>query len=314
MKLIFLSLLTTLLLSCCLGCQEATKQTQGVQTDSTQADSAAVLYQSSDFTDSLFSVGIEGPYFYKGYLYLVNLKKRGNVARVDEQGHAEVFIDLPPGSVGNGIRFNSKGQMLIADYKQHSILQLDLHTKELTTLAHNPAMSQPNDLAVSDDDMIFAADPQWSNNTGRLWRIDPDGQTHLLEKNMGSTNGIELSPDNTRLYVNESAQRNVWVYEVDNSGVLSHKKLFIHFDDFGMDGMRTDKAGNLYITRYGKGTIAVVSPKGKLVREIPLIGKNPTNLAFGGKDGKTVFVTMQDRRRVEYFRNDIAGNERNGFK
>ena len=126
---------------------------------------------------------------------------------------------------------------------------------------------------------------------------------------MGTTNGIEVSPDNKRLYVNESVQRNVWVYRIKGNGKLRNKKLLIEFADHGMDGMRCDSQGNLYIARYGKGVVAIVSPEGKLIREVKLIGEKPTNIAFGGPDGKTVYVTMQDKGNVEYFRTDTAGEE-----
>ena len=73
--------------------------------------------------------------------------------------------------------------------------------------------------------------------------------------------------------------------------------------------MKCDTDGNLYITRYGKGTIAVLSPEGILLREIQLKGKNCSNLVFGGKNGTTVFVTMQDRRIIERFENNIPGKK-----
>jgi sugar lactone lactonase YvrE len=76
-----------------------------------------------------------------------------------------------------------------------------------------------------------------------------------------------------------------------------------------MDGMRCDVDGNLYITRHGKGTIAKLSPSGKLLTEINLAGKLPSNIAFGGKDGRTAFVTLQDKGNVESFRVDKPGRE-----
>ncbi|MFN3404072.1 MAG: SMP-30/gluconolactonase/LRE family protein [Cytophagaceae bacterium] len=265
---------------------------------------------TSDFTEAVFTAGIEGPAVSnEGILYAVNFQKEGTVGMVDQEGKAEIFIELPEGSTGNGIRFDKHGYMYVADYTGHKILQIDLPTKDIHVYAHNPSMNQPNDIAITDLGILFASDPNWSDSTGKLWRIDMDGSTILLEDSMGTTNGIEVSPDNKRLYVNESIQRNVWVYDLDENGNISNKRLHIKFDDFGMDGMRTDIEGNLYITRFGKGTVAVVSPEGKLVREIKLKGEKPTNVAFGGKDNKTIFVTMQDRMLVETFENPIAGRE-----
>jgi sugar lactone lactonase YvrE len=124
---------------------------------------------------------------------------------------------------------------------------------------------------------------------------------------MGTTNGIELSPDEKTLYVNESVQRKVWAFDVDRSGNISNKRLFYEFPDHGMDGMKCDANGNLYVTRYGKGTIAVLSPQGTLIREVTLKGKSCSNLVFGGLNGKLVYVTLQDRKGMEMFRNDIPG-------
>ena len=71
--------------------------------------------------------------------------------------------------------------------------------------------------------------------------------------------------------------------------------------------MRCDNQGNLYVTRHGKGTIVKLSSEGKLLREIQLKGEKPSNLAFGGKDGKTIFVTLQDRGYIESFRVESPG-------
>jgi len=74
-----------------------------------------------------------------------------------------------------------------------------------------------------------------------------------------------------------------------------------------MDGMRCDIDGNIYVTRHGKSTVAKVSPEGEVLLEIQLAGKLCTNLAFGGQDGRTCYVTMADRGNVECFRTDKPG-------
>jgi len=264
---------------------------------------------SVDFTaENLFTKNIEGPAFDReGLLYVVNYQRGGTIGRVDAAGHCEIFVTLPDSSIANSIQFNSKGEMLLADFPMHNILRVDMHTKAVTVFCHNSAFNQPNDICINTRDQLFASDPKWANDTGNLWRIDPDGSSTLLELNMGTTNGITLSPDEQTLYVNESVQRRVWKYRVDSEGRTSGKTLLIQFADFGLDGMKCDRNGNLYIARFGKGTIAVVSPDGTLLREVQLTGKNCTNLAFGGRDGRTVFVTMNDRKGIEKFRSDIPG-------
>ena len=131
--------------------------------------------------------------------------------------------------------------------------------------------------------------------------MDPDGEFTLLEAGMGTTNGIELSPDERRLYVNESVQRRVWVYRVSATGELSDKRLFYQFDDYGLDGMATDPEGNLYIARYGAGTVAVLSPHGELIEEISLKGRYPTNIALDLRQQPRAFVTLQQRGAIEMF-------------
>jgi sugar lactone lactonase YvrE len=268
-----------------------------------------VLYQSVDWvTDGVFTQGIEGPAVSKdGSLYAVNLKEQGTIGRITGKNKVEVFIRLPNNSIGNGIRFDSAGNMYVADYVNHNILIVKAEslnktlTKEVDVYAHSALMNQPNDLAITDDGVIFASDPNWSNGTGNLWQINNARQVTLIEKNMGTTNGIAVSHDNKTLYVNESVQRNVWKYQLDSQGAASDKKLLINFSDHGLDGMRTDQQGNLYIARYGKGVIAIVSSQGKLLREVKLKGKFPTNITFGGSNAKQAFVTMQKRGAIETF-------------
>lgn len=257
-----------------------------------------------------FTSGAEGPAVDKdGNVYAVNFEREGTIGRITPDGKGSVFIELPNGSIGNGIRFNSSGDMLIADYTNHNVLKVSMATKELKVHAHEPTMNQPNDIAIDSRDRIYASDPNWAAGTGNIWRIDPDGKVTLLEKDMGTTNGIEVSPDEKTLYVNESVQRKVWAYDLSDSGSVSNKRLLIEFPDFGMDGMRCDQEGNLYITRHGKGTIAVVSPTGALLKEIVLAGKKPSNIAFGGADGRRIYVTLQDTKNMETALVDFPGRE-----
>lgn len=268
------------------------------------------LYKTQDLTkEKMFSVNIEGPNFDKaGNLYVVNFQRDGTIGKISlKDGSGEIFVSLPDSSIGNSIQFNSKGNMYLPDFKGHNVLEVNPKTKKVSVYVHSDKFHQPNDLCVNSRDQVYASDPDWKNNGGQLWRIDKGGKMVLLEGNMGTTNGIELSPDEKTFYVNESIQRKIWKYDVDKTGNISNKKLFAEYPDFGFDGMKCDKAGNLYVARWGKGTIVVLSPAGKEIREIPLTGKQCSNLTFGGKDGKTVFVTLQDRKCMEMFRVAIPG-------
>jgi sugar lactone lactonase YvrE len=279
----------------------------------TPADEA--LYLARDYVaDGAFTSGIEGPATGPdGVLYVVNFASEGTIGRVHPQangsGYAELFVTLPEGSVGNGIRFGRDGAMYVADHKSHSVLKIDTKDGKVLQYAYQPAMNQPNDIAITRDDVLYASDPNWSSNSGQLWRIDRDGSTHRLETGMGTTNGIEVSPDGKHLYVNESVQRKVWQYTLRPDGGIGDKKLLIQFADHGLDGMRCDDQGNLYIARHGAGVVAIVSPQGALLREVSLKGSKPSNVTFGGPDGRTVYVTLQDRGAIETFRSEYPGRE-----
>lgn len=262
------------------------------------------LYVAHDFAFvGEFTQGLEGPAVDRdGNLFFVNPHHNGSIGKLDSLGNFSIFIEnLPEGSTANGIRINSKVKLLLADYTGHKLLEVDRLTKEVLVYAQDSLLNQPNDIAICCNDLVFASDPNWKEGTGNLWSVEK-GAFILLEANMGTTNGIEVSPDAKNLYVNESAQRNVWVYDLSEEGTLSNKRKLISFDDFGLDGMRCDVLGNLYITRYGKGTVVKVSPQGKILEEVILKGKKPSNIAFGGTDGRSVFVTLQDRGYIETFR------------
>lgn len=268
-----------------------------------------VLFIASDLTgENLFSNNIEGPSYRGGILYVVNFERDGTIGTVDEKGNTALFVTLPDSSVANAIQFNSKREMLLADFVGHNVLKVDMTTKQVSVYAHNDHFNQPNDLAINKRDQLFASDPSWKTGNGKLWRIEPDGQTILLTDSMGTTNGICLNPEETILYVNESVQRKIWKFSVDDSGIISNKTLFAEFPDHGFDGMKCDAKGNLYVTRYGKGTIAILNPDGKQIREIQMKGLSTSNITFGGSEGKTCYVTLQDRKCVEIFESDTKGN------
>jgi gluconolactonase len=258
--------------------------------------------------DNAFTPGIEGPGCdAQGNVYVVNYERQQTIGRVTPEGHAEVFVTLPGKSTGNGIVFDRHGTMYVADYVEHKVWKINPTTRAMTVFAHEPRMNQPNDLAIAPDGTLYASDPSWAKSTGQVWKIDRQGKVTLVAPDMGTTNGIEVSPDGKTLYVNESVQRNVWAFPIAADGSLGPKRLLRKFEDHGFDGMRCDVDGNLYITRYGKGTVAVVSPDGKLLREIDVLGASPSNLCFGGPDGRTVYVTEVTHRRLVAFRTERPG-------
>jgi len=267
------------------------------------------LYQSYDVTeDSVFLPWAEGPDVdLDGVLYAVNYKESGTIGYVRPDGSHGLFVDLPEGSTGNGIRIWKNKSLFIADYTGHNILKVNLDDHSVKVWAHSDSLSQPNDIAITTGGRVYASDPDWEKGTGSIWMASRQGNMKKVADDMGTTNGIEVSPDEKHLYVNESNHRNVWVFDILEDGELTNKRSLIRFDDFGMDGMRCDEKGNIYITRMNKGTVVMLSPGGEILREIDLKGKKPTNVAFGGKDGRTIYVTVADRGAIEAFRTEYVG-------
>ena len=255
---------------------------------------------SQVITDTVFTKGIEGPAMNaKGDLFVVNFKHQGTIGVLKKgSSNFELFVTLPNGSIGNGIRFDAKDNMFIADYKKHNILFIEKGSKDVQVFCNNILINQPNDITLHKNGFGFASDPNWENKSGNLLRFSK-GNLEIIEKNMGTTNGIELSPDGEKLYVNESIQKIIWQYDVDQKGNLSNKQVLVQFYDFGMDGMRCDQSGNIYLARYGKGVITMISETGKILDEIPLHGKKPTNITFPKGNSKEVYVTIQDKKWVE---------------
>lgn len=258
-----------------------------------------------------FSGDIEGPAVDNmGNLYAVNFGQHsainngainadthgGTIGKVTPDGQASLYLTLPQGSTGNGIVFGPGGAMFIADYTGHNILRY--HQGKLEVYAHNKAMHQPNDLAIMQSGVIFASDPDWANNSGQLWRIDTDGSSQLLYANMGTTNGIAVSPDQQFLYVNESVQRRVWRFRINADHTLSDQQLFAQFSDFGLDGMRFDSKGSLYIARYGKGTVVKLDNAGRIQQEYRLNHALPTNVSLSPDDSE-LYVTIQQCGCIE---------------
>lgn len=281
-----------------------------VAQDQQQADKKQEsLFVATPLTEKgKFTGGIEGPACdATGNIYAVNFARESTIGRVTPSGQAELFVNLPSGSTGNGIRFSQQGTMYVADYTGHNVLRVDLKSKKITVLAHEEKMNQPNDLAIAPDGTLYASDPNWGAGVGQLWKIDRQGVVTRVAAKMGTTNGVEVSPDGKSLYVNESVQRNVWAFTITTEGKLENKRLIKKFPDHGFDGMRCDVDGNLYITRHGKGTVVKMTPEGKILREISVLGSKPSNICFGGVDGRTAYVTEMEHGRLVQFRVDRPG-------
>src|SRR5690606_12200913 len=145
------------------------------QTATTGADSKEeALYTVRDYVgDGVFTQGIDGPAVGPdGNLYLVNFAQEGTIGRVttneDGTGNAELFVKQPERCVRKRIRLHRAREMHIAHYVGHTIPRVNPAPRHVGVFAHNPAMNQPNDIAISATRTLYASDPKRADNSGQL--------------------------------------------------------------------------------------------------------------------------------------------------
>jgi gluconolactonase len=132
----------------------------------------------------------------------------------------------------------------------------------------------------------------------------PDGRLHEVVYPVELPNGITLAPDETRLYVTETRTRRVWAFALDSPGVVTEWHSLVTIPSGGpinfggVDGCCVDADGNIVVATLGTGGVTVVSPAGDLLGQIPMDDPMTTNAAFGGIDGRTLFVTLGSSGRL----------------
>jgi len=162
--------------------------------------------------------------------------------------------------------------------------------------------NSPNDLEIKSDGTIWFTDPPYGlgNRTKKIdfngvFRYNPKTQElTVVTKALSMPNGIAFSPEETKLYVGNSAagDRYIWVFTINIDGSLSNGKILCEIDnnDWGADGVDVDAKGNIY-AGCGDG-VHIFSATGLLLGKI-LAPTAISNFAFGGEDGKTLFMTSE---------------------
>jgi sugar lactone lactonase YvrE len=209
------------------------------------------------------------------------------------------FATFIANSGSNGLSLSRDGKTVIAaTHDQRSVSAYDLATKQRTTLAasyQGHQFNSPNDVTVGADGTVYFTDPdfqradrpdQMSGHTS-VFRVR-DGVVSLIDDSVREPNGIELSPDGRTLYVGGNATGKIYKYPVNADGSTGARSDFAALG--GTDGGTIDCAGNVYQVTFGDGKIHVFSPAGQALGTISA-GQNATNAAFGGPDGRTLYIT-----------------------
>jgi len=221
------------------------------------------------------------------------------IRRLRPPASFDVFVGA---SGSNGLALGASGQILAATHDTQSLSLFALGDGARTNipvLSDGKHFNSPNDLTVTDTGSVFFTDPDYQlgdrvSETMRqgVYKVPgplstTSNSASLVDGTLDRPNGIALSPDQRTLYVGSSAKE-IWKYELTD-GVVGARSKFA--ETGGSDGMTVDCAGNLYVT---SGTVEVFAPSGTPLGELQL-GGSPSNVAFGGADRKTLYITAGSR-------------------
>lgn len=212
-----------------------------------------------------------------------------------------------PGS--NGLTLDPQGRLTINEHGNRRVTRVEQDGK-LTVLAdrfEGKRLNSPNDLVYRSDGTLFFTDPpfglpKFSDDPRRELPYSGvfalhKGQLKLVSKDLKGPNGIAFSPDEKFLYVGnwDPKKKIVMRYEVNPNATLSNGKVFFDMTsaagEDAIDGIKVDQQGNLYVS--GPGGLWIISSTGKHLGTI-IAPKHPHNLAWGGDDGKTLYMTAQE--------------------
>lgn len=211
----------------------------------------------------------------------------------------------------SGTCFSADGVMYTAAGGTKQVLKYGANVKE-TKVADSIS---GNDLVVAYNGNVYVTAPDGTQPKGKLILVRPGGKKEILEDGLKFPNGCTLSPDQSQLYVTESASHWVWVYKIKPDGTLTNKQKFgwLHVPDneenAWSDGLKCDTTGRIFVaTRIG---IQIMDPLGRVVAIIPAPSSNnqTSNLCFGGPDFNIMYVTAGDK----VFRRKLNTRAANSF-
>ncbi|MBM3357261.1 MAG: SMP-30/gluconolactonase/LRE family protein [Betaproteobacteria bacterium] len=255
---------------------------------------------------------LEGPAFDReGYLYVVDIPF-GRLLRISPQGRYQVAVQYD--GWPNGLAIHRDGRVFIADYR-HGIMVYEPSTGRVTPhLAHrhSEGFKGVNDLTFSRNGELYFTDQGQTgihDPTGRVYRLTAAGRLELLIDNGPSPNGIALAPDERALFVAMTRANCMWHLPLRGGGV-SKAGVFAYLPGMhGPDGLAVDEAGNLAVAHARAGIVWLLSPLGEpLYRIQAKDGQGRfTNIAYGGADRKTLYITDSYRSTVFRAEMPVAG-------
>lgn len=242
----------------------------------------------------------EGPVWIKDSLYFSDFTFSSGfpsrIQKLDPSGNMTTVIE---DSGSNGLAVDNQGNLIAGTHKFKALSRYNLARGERTTIAsefNGNVFNSPNDIAVAKDGTIYFTDPAFQRDaapggqekTG-VYRVATDGNVSLVDDSIINPNGISLSVNEDVLYVNGGGEQGVLrAYPIVNGVPQAGKDLLTGISI--PDGMAIDCQGNIYLTEHVKRKLTVYTPDGKPIAQAST-DANLTNVAFGGADNKTLFMT-----------------------
>ncbi|MDK1021058.1 MAG: SMP-30/gluconolactonase/LRE family protein [Candidatus Hydrogenedentes bacterium] len=234
----------------------------------------------------------EGPAVDKdGNLFFTDLGK-SIIHKLSLSGDLSDFNAESAGS--NGLYFDSAGTLFACEQNNGRIVRYgeDGATTVLVDSYDGKPFNSPNDLWVDAKGGVYFSDPRYFRRDEKpqdgehVYYIAPNGKTRRIIDDMVRPNGIIGTADGKTLYVADHGGNKTYAYSIAADGSLSNKR---EFAPEGADGITLDERGNLYLAGQG---VTVYSPGGTKLETID-VPEGPSNVTFGGKDGKTLFITAR---------------------
>lgn len=246
---------------------------------------------------------IEGPVWVDGKgLLFSDIPASKVYLYVPGQG-VEVYLEESGNS--NGLTLDSDGRLLLAQHGMRQVgrLEEDGSISSLASEFEGKPLNSPNDLVVHSDGSVYFTDPPFglmdvglSSDLGfsGIYRVDPQGNLSLLDKELELPNGLAFSPDESYLYADDSRKCILYRWKVQEDGSLAEKEEFSKIPVSGYaDGMKLDEQGNLYVT--GPEGLWVFSPEGTQLQHVEIPGqRSASNCAWGDDDGMSLYVTSNN--------------------
>ncbi len=255
---------------------------------------------------------LEGPSFDRaGNLYVTDIPF-GRVFRISPAGEWTLIVEYT--GWPNGLKIHRDGRIFITDY-MHGIMLLDPAAGTVTPLLmarYSESFKGVNDLCfAANGDLYFTDQGQTGMHdpSGRVYRYTAAGRIDCLIDNVPSPNGIVLAPDEKALFVAATRGNTVWRGPLLADGALTKVGVFAHlFGPSGPDGLAVDEDGNLAVAHAAQGCVWLFSRKGVPTHQVvSCAGDFITNLAYGGPDRRTLYMTESATGSVLQARMPAAG-------